>query len=97
MIPPPPGSPPNTPPATPRALPLIEVTLDKNAAVRLEALLSDPALYNEPYPLGTVPPVGGAEFQMEVVTPVGHRTVSWAGRLDGKLGEVANAVLEAGR
>ena len=64
---------------------------------RLDALLRERGLYAEkPRRTGTAT-VGGASHVMEIVAPAGHVVVRWEGRLEGRLGEVADGVLGPGR
>jgi len=75
-----------------KIFPLKRKLLSAEEARRLEQLIAAPALYREAVPL-SIPPIGGFESAMEIVTPKTSRLVKWGGRLTGRLGQVADIVI----
>ncbi len=70
-----------------------EAALPAAEGRRLDALLRERGLYAEkPRRTGSAT-VGGASHVMEIVAPTGHVVVRWEGRLEGRLGGVADMVL----
>ncbi|MFA9200069.1 MAG: hypothetical protein ACEQR8_02625 [Cypionkella sp.] len=57
---------------------------------RLDALLAARALYAEVAPSKVPDAVGAAYHTMEIVSPRGHTVLRWAGRLEGRAGEIAD-------
>ena len=95
LVPAPPGTPPGQANA-PRPVPVKTFPLTPEVAARLDQMLADPELYRTPERAGGYPPIGGWGFRMEIVTPSRHLVTSWGGRLEGRAGEVADAVIGRG-
>ncbi len=79
----------------PHSLPNSSSTLSGADAGKLDRLLKGQGIFREK-PTGGELIIGGYVSAMEIITPKRSRTVEWAGRLTGKLGEVADLVIGTG-
>ena len=71
-------------------------TLEAEDAAQLDRLLADPGLYRDEIEKGAPRGIGAPSHVMEVITPQGHRVISWDGRLLGLAGQLADIALGGG-
>lgn len=72
-------------------------TVSLTDGTKLDQLLDGRALYGEkPRSKEKNLGVGAPEHTMEIVTPRGHKVVTWRGRLIGRAGQIADIVLGRG-
>jgi hypothetical protein len=79
----------------PQAIPSTKKILTVSEAAQLERLIKDRDVLKEVVVKTGQLSVGGYQSMMEIITPRGKRTVSWVGRLTGKLGAIADVVIGA--
>lgn len=79
----------------PRPLPTSSSKLSADDAGKLDVLLKDRDVFRGEAAGGELA-MGGYVSEMEIITPARTRRVDWAGRLAGKLGEIADLVIGAG-
>lgn len=67
--------------------------LPVEAGETLDGLLSDAGTFEEPA-LGEESYIGSLDSTMEVISTAGRRTVCWSGKLTGRLGAIADHVMD---
>lgn len=67
--------------------------LPVEAGETLDGLLSDAGTFEEPA-LGEESYIGPLDSTMEVISTAGRRTICWSGKLTGRLGAIADHVMD---
>lgn len=70
-----------------------ERALTVSQSVELDDLIKKRSLYRGAISQSGSPGIGAPEHTMEITTPYGRRTYSWAGRLEGAAGQIADIAL----
>jgi hypothetical protein len=77
----------------PHVIPEKTHVLSDDEGRALDRLLANPDLYQEHDPGNEPLGIGVPYFVMEIITPRGHLTIKWFGRLVGNAGQIADLVI----